>query len=388
MRPIDSIRPYEKNPRVNDRAVARSIELFGFKQPIVVDADGVIIVGHTRWKAAKKLGLTEVPVHVADNLTPEQAKAYRIADNKTNEIADWDMELLPIELGELKAMDIELLDLGFTSSELDRLLPATVGLTDPDDVPEAPAAPTSKRGDVWLLGDHRVMCGDSTSKDDVSSRLLGDRKPFMMVTDPPYGVEYDPEWRAEAGVNKNKEKMGKVQNDDRVDWTDAWRLFPGAVVYCWHDGRHASEVQKSIEAAGFIVRSQIIWAKDRMALSRGDYHWQHEPCWYAVRKGKTARRNDDRSQTTVWNIPARDDSGHGHGTQKPVECMERPIRNHGERGDTIYDPFLGSGTTVIACERTGRVCVGMELDEAYCDVIVQRWEQFTGRKAERQCSAM
>jgi DNA modification methylase len=202
-----------------------------------------------------------------------------------------------------------------------------------------------------------------------------------MVTDPPYGVEYDPEWRMDAGLTGNTARMGKVMNDDRADWTEAWKLFPGDVAYVYHAGVFASTVQRSLEQAGFAIRAQIIWAKDRMALSRGDYHWQHEPCWYAVREGGKGHRTDDRTQTTLWSIPARDDAGHGHGTQKPVECMERPVRNH--LADTVYEPFAGSGTTVIACERTGRACLAMELDPGYCDVVVRRWEEFTGRKAER-----
>jgi DNA modification methylase len=202
-----------------------------------------------------------------------------------------------------------------------------------------------------------------------------------MVTDPPYGVEYDPEWRMDAGLTGNTARMGKVMNDDRADWTEAWKLFPGDVAYVYHAGVFASTVQQSLERAGFAIRAQIIWAKDRLALSRGDYHWQHEPCWYAVREGGKGHRTDDRTQTTLWSIPARDDAGHGHGTQKPVECMERPVRNH--LADTVYEPFAGSGTTVIACERTGRTCMAMELDPGYCDVVVRRWEEFTGRKAER-----
>jgi DNA modification methylase len=185
----------------------------------------------------------------------------------------------------------------------------------------------------------------------------------------------------DAGLTGNTARMGKVMNDDRADWTEAWKLFPGDVAYVYHAGVFASTVQQSLERAGFAIRAQIIWAKDRLALSRGDYHWQHEPCWYAVREGGKGHRTDDRTQTTLWSIPARDDAGHGHGTQKPVECMERPVRNH--LADTVYEPFAGSGTTLIACERTGRACLAMELDPGYCDVIVRRWEEFTGKKAER-----
>ena len=385
LRPLDAVRPYANNPRQNDdavEAVAESIRRFGFRQPIVVDADGVIVAGHTRFRAAQRLGLATVPVHVATDLTPDEVRAYRLADNKTAELASWDDAMLSIELDALRGAGIDWTLLGFDEEELAKLLaPAgTEGLTDPDAVPEKPADPITKPGDLWLLGKHRLLCGDSTSATDVA-RLLDGAIPSLMVTDPPYGVEYDPEWRMDAGLTGNTARMGKVMNDDRADWTEAWKLFPGDVAYVYHAGVFASTVQQSLERAGFAIRAQIIWAKDRLALSRGDYHWQHEPCWYAVREGGKGHRTDDRTQTTLWSIPARDDAGHGHGTQKPVECMERPVRNH--LADLVYEPFAGSGTTVIACERTGRTCLAMELDPGYCDVVVRRWEEFTGRKAER-----
>jgi DNA modification methylase len=385
LRPLDAVRPYANNPRQNDdavEAVAESIRRFGFRQPIVVDADGVIVAGHTRFRAAQRPGLATVPVHVATDLTPDEVRAYRLADNKTAELASWDDAMLSIELDALRGAGIDWTLLGFDEEELAKLLaPAgTEGLTDPDAVPEKPADPITKPGDLWLLGKHRLLCGDSTSGPDVA-RLLDGAVPSLMVTDPPYGVEYDPEWRMDAGLTGNTARMGKVMNDDRADWTEAWKLFPGDVAYVYHAGVFASTVQQSLERAGFAIRAQIIWAKDRLALSRGDYHWQHEPCWYAVREGGKGHRTDDRTQTTLWSIPARDDAGHGHGTQKPVECMERPVRNH--LADLVYEPFAGSGTTVIACERTGRTCMAMELDPGYCDVVVRRWEDFTGRKAER-----
>lgn len=385
LRPLDAVRPYANNPRQNDdavEAVAESIRRFGFRQPIVVDADGVIVAGHTRFRAAQRLGLATVPVHVATDLIADEIRAYRLADNKTAELASWDTSMLSIELDALRGAGIDWTLLGFDEEELAKLLaPAgTEGLTDPDAVPEKPVDPVTKPGDLWLLDRHRLLCGDSTSAADVT-RLLDGAVPTLMVTDPPYGVEYDPEWRMDAGLTGNTARMGKVMNDDRADWTEAWKLFPGDVAYVYHAGVFASTVQQSLERASFAIRAQIIWAKDRLALSRGDYHWQHEPCWYAVREGGKGHRTDDRTQTTLWSIPARDDAGHGHGTQKPVECMERPVRNH--LADTVYEPFAGSGTTVIACERTGRACLAMELDPGYCDVVVRRWEEFTGRKAER-----
>ena len=256
------------------------------------------------------------------------------------------------------------------------------GRKDPDDVPPPPAKPVTQHGDVWILGRHRLLCGDSTKKEDVDRVIGGGEEPAIMVTDPPYGVKYDPSWRAQAGVNKNKKKMGKVENDDQADWSSAWRLFPGDIAYVYHAGARASVVQASLEICELEIRAQIIWAKDRMALSRGDYHWQHEPCWYAVRVGKQGRRTDDRSQTTLWTIPAREDKGHGHGTQKPVECMARPIRNH--NCDVVYDPFMGSGTTIIAAEQTGRKCYGIEIDPVYVDVAVKRWADFTEQDPVRE----
>jgi DNA modification methylase len=384
--PIERVIPYHRNPRVNDAAidaVAASLREFGWRQPIVVDKDGVIIVGHTRWKAAQKLGLAQVPVHVATDLTPDQIQAYRIADNQTATIAEWDFDLLPLELADLQAANFDLSLLGFDQDTLAELLApdGAEGLTDPDDVPAPPEEPTTKHGDLWLLGEHRLVCGDSTKADDVG-KLLEDRRPLLMVTDPPYGVEYDPEWRHQTGLN-NSDRTGKVANDDRVDWTGAYNLFPGDVCYVWHAGRFAAELATGLTASGFEVRNQIIWRKQRFAISRGHYHWQHEPCWYAVRKARSAHWTGNRSQTTVWDIAAKDGTGETrHGTQKPVECMARPIRNHGRIGDEVYDPFLGSGTTIIAAEQLHRRCYGLEIDPAYCDVIVQRYEQFTGTKAE------
>jgi DNA modification methylase len=225
-----------------------------------------------------------------------------------------------------------------------------------------------------------LRCGDSTNAEHVAD-LLQNVQPHLMVTDPPYGVEYDPKWRAQAGINNNKQKMGEVLNDARADWRDAWALFPGDVAYVWHAGKHGSTVQESLEAADFFIRCQIVWAKDRFALSRGDYHWQHEPCWYAVRNTKTGHWAGDRKQSTLWTIKTRDDNGVGHGTQKPVECMRKPIENNSSPGQAVYEPFSGSGTTIIAAETTSRVCYAMELHPPYVDVAVKRWQQFTGKEA-------
>ncbi len=229
------------------------------------------------------------------------------------------------------------------------------------------------------------MCGDSTNPADVS-RLLDGAVPFLMVTDPPYGVSYDPEWRHRSGLNYS-ERTGMVRYDDVFDWTLAYQLFPGTVGYVWHGGVHSGEVAGHLRAAGFEIRTQVIWNKGRLVISRGHYHWKHEPCWYAAREGAKggAKWRGDRSQSTVWDIASRDD-GTGettHGTQKPVECIARPVRHHGGKQDDVYDPFLGSGTTIIAAEQLGRRCYAMELDPRYVDVAVTRWEQFTGQRAER-----
>jgi DNA modification methylase len=259
---------------------------------------------------------------------------------------------------------------------------AKPGLTDPDDVPPLPEKAVTQLGDLLILGEHRLLCGDSTKAEDVG-RLLDGAVPFLMVTDPPYGVEYDPAWRHRSGLN-NSERVGKVSNDDRVDWTDAYRLFPGHVAYVWHAGRFAADLTLNLRDAGFEVRTQIIWRKSRFAIGRGHYHWQHEPAWYAVREGGSAKWCGDRTQSTVWDIDGKDqDAETRHGTQKPVEAMARPVRNHGGKGDDVYDPFLGSGTTVIAAEQLGRRCFAMEVSPQYCDVAVQRWENFTGKKAKR-----
>jgi len=282
-------------------------------------------------------------------------------------------------------MDFDLSLIGFGESELAGLLDKNEGLTDPDSVPETPEDPVTKLGDVWLLGKHRLVCGDSTSADDVAKCLNG-VEPHLMVTDPPYGVEYDANWRNEADRANGKpygaRAVGKVINDGRADWSEAWALFPGDVAYVWHGGNMAHIVAESLIDNGLNIRAQIIWAKNNMVIGRGDYHPKHEPCWYAVRKNKPGQYCGGRKQTTVWNIDKPMKSETGHSTQKPVECMKRPIENNSSPGQAVYDPFLGSGTTLIAAEMTGRSCHGLELHPPYCDVIIKRWQDFTGESAK------
>ncbi len=411
--------PYARNARTHSREqvaqVAASIKEWGWTVPILVDEENMIIAGHCRVLAAEKLGIDEIPVMIAEGWSPAQRKAYVIADNKLAENAGWDDDLLRVELEDLfeEGFDLELT--GFSLGEINDILD-TGDLSGEDDVaPPVPDNPVSRLGDIWLLGRHRLACGDSTSA-DVVQELLDGASPGLMVTDPPYGVSYDPAWRNEK-LNKSSERVGRVLNDDRVDWTPAWKLFPGDVAYVWHTPRSASEVSQSIINSQFEIRSQIIWKKPRFAFSRGHYHWQHETCiyavkpddlpledkddlirslqaiienddyssehdgaWYVVRKNSKACWSGDRRQSTVWEIPVTDDGDKTHhGTQKPLECMGRAIRNH--EIDEVYEPFCGSGTTLIACEILGRTCYAIELDPGYVDVAIERWQNRTGESA-------
>lgn len=384
--PIEKVKPYEKNPRaINDKAigkVAASIKEFGFQQPIVVDRDGVIIVGHTRRKAAELLGLSTVPVVVAD-LPEAKARAYRLADNRTAQETSWLDDILGDELAALKGLDFDLSLTGFDERELDKLLLDDAELARAEETPPVPENPVTVKGDVWILGKHRIVCGDSTVATDVEKALNG-VKPHLMVTDPPYGVVYDASWRDEAlGGKPGGRATGKVKNDDKADWREAWVLFPGDVAYCWHAGLHASSTQSAFEACGFELRAQIIWAKQQFAIGRGHYHVQHEPCFYMVRKkqGSTGHWGGDRSQSTLWKIDKPQKSETGHSTQKPVECMLKPIKNNSSPGQAVYEPFSGSGTTIIAGEMSERSVHAIELNEAYVDVAVLRWQEFASGKA-------
>ena len=392
-RAVEALVPYARNARThNDEQVAQiaaSIKEWGWTTPVLVDETGMLIAGHGRVLAARKLGIAEIPVMVAIGWSEAQKKAYVLADNKLTLNGGWDTDLLKVELSDIQAIGFDLDLIGFSDTELSALLAeATEGLTDPDQTPEPPASPVSVPGDVWVLGNHRIICGSSTDAHTVQT-LLGPVKPHLMVTDPPYGVEYDANWRNEAA--RHSEGMGnraigagavgRVENDDKADWREAWALFPGDVAYVWHAGVHAGTVVDSLGACNFVIRSQIIWAKSNFAISRGDYHWQHEPCWYAVRKGKNGHYGGDRKQTTLWQIPKPQKSETGHSTQKPVECMKRPIENNSSPGQAIYEPFSGSGTTIIAGEMTGRHVYAVELNPAYVDVAVTRWQEFTGQQA-------
>ena len=388
-RSLEALIPYARNARTHSEAqvarIAGSIREFGFNNPVLVDGESGIIAGHGRVLAARLLGLAEVPVIELGHLTEAQKRAYVLADNRLAEQAGWDREVLALELGDLAELGVELGDLGFEGAELDALL----GLGDvagrEEATPEVPEVPISRPGDLWLLGRHRLFCGDATEAAAVA-RLLDGVQPHLMVTDPPYGVSYDPAWRNRAGASETA-RTGKVRNDDRADWRAAWALFPGDVAYVWHGALHGHTVAESLEACGFDIRSQIIWAKERHVLSRGHYHWQHEPLLYAVKSSGKGHWSGDRRQSTLWAIPSRDqDASTVHGTQKPVECMRRPMLNNASRGQAVYEPFCGSGTSLIAAETCQRVCLAMELDPAYVDVAVRRWQDFTGQEARLEGS--
>lgn len=386
------ITPYSRNARAHSAAqiaqIVASITEFGFTNPLLVDENNELIAGHGRLEAAKYLGMPQLPAIVLDGLSAAQKQALRLADNKLALNATWDDDLLRAELAELRDLDFNLGLTGFGEDELLGIFAdRNSGLTDPDDVPEAPAEPTTQPGDVWLLGRHRLVCGDATNEADVALCLAGVR-PHLMVTDPPYGIGYDPAWHVEAaaaGQIKGAGRRGTVglpMNDDRADWADAWILFPGDVAYVWHASMFGAVVAESLAVSRFTLRSQIIWVKASFAIGRGNYHWQHETCWYAVKEGGTGHWQGDSSQSTVWQIEKKT-SDTGHGTQKPVECMRRPIENNSSPGQAVYDPFVGSGTTIIAAEMTGRACHAIEISPAYCDVTIQRWQQFTGQTATR-----
>lgn len=388
----DDLIPYARNSRTHSEAqvakIAASIREFGFLNPIITDGANGIVAGHGRVLAAQKLGLESLPCIEAGHLTDAQRRAYVIADNRLALDAGWDSELLRVELQDLDGQGFDLSLTGFELDELGAFLnepETTEGLTDEDAVPEAPEQPVTVEGDVWLLGRHRLMCGDSTSVDAVE-RLMDRVKPNLMVTDPPYGVNYDPQVGAKrSGIKSGV--TGKVLNDDNADWSDAWALFQGSVAYVWHAGTKSHIVADSLISNGFEIKGQIIWAKTGHILSRTHYNWMHEPCWYVVRGD--ACWQGARDQDSVWRI-GKDRKGEdrqtNHGTQKPVEVMLRPILNNSSAGQAVYEPFCGSGTTLIACEKSGRCCLAMELDPKYCDVIIKRWQDFTGKAAIHEAS--
>jgi DNA modification methylase len=384
--PIAALIPYARNARTHSDAqvsqIAGSIREFGFTNPVLIGADNDIIAGHGRVMAARVLKLDTVPCIRLGHLNELQRRAYVLADNRIALNSGWDEAMLALELTELLVDGLNLESLGFATDELAAMFNQPVeGKTDPDDVPDVQSTPVSAVGDIWLLGGHRIACGSCTDAHTVEAVLVGS-KPHLMVTDPPYGVEYSAAWRDDAlGGKDGGRATGAVENDDVADWSDAWALFPGDVAYVWHASLMTAPVFDSLVSCNFSPRAHLIWAKSSLAISRGHYHWQHEPCWYAVRKGATGHWHGDRKQSTLWSIPKPQKSETGHSTQKPIDCMKRPIENNSAPGDLVYEPFSGSGTTIIAAEMTGRKCMAIELNPAYVDVAIRRWQDFTGKLA-------
>ena len=384
---VETLVPYARNPRNNTAAidaVKASIAEFGFRQPIVVDEMMVVIVGHTRLEAAKQLGLKTVPVHVAEGLTPAQAKAYRIMDNRSHENAEWDDEMLRLEFGDLKLDDFDLAQTGFVSEELDKLLGAeqVEGLTDPDEAPEVPTEPVSRHGDLWILGDHRVLCGDATVLTDVE-KLMDGQLADMAFCDAPYNVDY-----ANAAKNKTLSKDRRILNDALgegfyqflYDTCVNLLMVTKGACYMSMSSSELDTLQRAFKEAGGKWSTFIIWAKNTFTLGRADYQRQYEPILYGWKQGADHFWCGARDQGDVWFVdkPRVNDL---HPTMKPVELIERAITNSSKSRDIVLDLFGGSGTTLIAAERTGRSSRLMELDPRYVDVIVRRWQEYTGGTA-------
>jgi DNA modification methylase len=425
LRTLSEIRPYPGNPRINDQAVAAvaaSIRAFGFRQPLVVDEQGVILVGHTRYKAAIELGLERVPVHVAVGLTPAQAKAYRLADNQTATLSSWDEERLSLELAELHQLDFDLPLTGFSEDELLRLLEPTggSGLTDPDDVPEPPDEPTTQPGDLWLLGNHRLLCGDAAQSGDVD-RLLAGARIHLVNTDPPYNVGVEPRSNnaiaaglssfqarrprssararnreeVKAGANRLRAKDRRLANDYLSDEAfqrllAAWFgniarvLQPGRAFFIWGGYSNIANYPPVLRATGLYFSQTIIWVKEHPVLTRKDFMGDHEWCFYGWREGAAHHFYGPHNATDVWSVKKINPQNMVHLTEKPTELATRAMQYATRAGENILDLFAGSGSSLIAAEQTCRRAFLLELDPLYCDVIVTRWEQFTGKKAERE----
>jgi DNA modification methylase len=385
---IAELKEYEHNPRkIGNKELEKltsHIKEDGYHQRIIVNNDYTIIGGHQRKKALLASGYTEdsmIDVLIADRLLSEkELDRINVRDNLP--FGEYDFDILS------SRFDLEtLVDFGMPGDMLIGFGEENILNNDEFDTSDLPTEPKSKLGDLYMLGNHRLLCGDSTNAQHVS-RLLDGANPILMVTDPPYGVSYQPEWRNNIGdAHGVARNTGKVLNDDRYDWSEAYSLFAGDVAYVWHSSRYTHKFAENIESCGFELINLIIWSKQHFALSRGDYHHQHEPLWYAVKKGKQHNWQGKRDQATIWEIDNNNygastkEEQTGHGTQKPLECMLRPILNNSEVGQGVYDPFGGSGTTLIACEKSKRSCYMMELSPAYVDLIVNRWEKETGEKA-------
>jgi len=429
LRPTDSVTPYDQNPRVNDGAVdavAASLREFGFRQPIVVDTDGVIVVGHTRWKAAKKLGLTTLPVHVARELTPAQAKAYRLADNSTGSIASWDYDLLPVEIAALDDLGFDVSLLGFSDEELGEILApkGNPGLTDPDDIPDPPDEAETRPGDLWVLGEHRLLCGSSGEAADVD-RLLDGARIHLVNTDPPYNVRVEPRsnnaiaaglssfpsasppggthhqrFDAARAPGKVKGTHAKLRAKDRPLANDfvsdghfdellaAWFgtiarvLIPGGAFYVWGGYANCGNYPPVLKRCGLYFSQAVIWVKEHPVMTRKDFMGNHEWCFYGWREGAGHKFYGPANIPDVWSVKKMHHSKTIHLTEKPVELAARAIAYSSKPGENVLDLFGGSGSTLIACEQHGRRAFLMELDPLYCDQIKMRYESFSGKKAE------
>lgn len=409
MWPIDRPRPYPGNPRLNDNAVAAvadSLKEFGFRQPVVVDADEIVIVGHTRLKAARKLGLTEVPVHVATDLSPEQIRAYRLADNKTAEIAEWNMELLPIELMGLTEIGYDLKLAGFDPDEVAKIMGKQMieGETAPDDVPAPPDQAVTEPGDLWILGNHRLLCGDSSKPADLD-RLLNGAPIHLVNTDPPYNVKVEPRSNNAVAAGQSsfaaqgKATHKKLRAKDRPlandfitdeafdDLLDAWFgnmarvLEPGRAFYCWGGFSNCGNYPPVLKAHGLYFSQAIIWVKEHPVLTRKDFMGNHEWCFYGWKEGAAHKYYGPHNATDVWSVKKVNPQSMEHLTQKPAELAVRAIQYSTVQGENVLDLFGGSGSTLIGAEQTGRNAFLMELDPLYADVIVDRYQRFSGKPA-------
>jgi site-specific DNA-methyltransferase (adenine-specific) len=402
--PIEKLLPYARNPRKNDHAVEKAaswIREFGFRVPILAKSDGTIIDGHLRLKAAKKLGMKELPVTNADDMSEVQIKAFRLSVNKMSELADWDDDLLKLELEELDNLQYDIDSLDFKDIDFEKSNTGTDGLTDPDEVPEVPQNVFGvKRGDVWLLGNHRIMCGDSTSEDDVKN-LMDGKVADMVWTDPPYNVALGMDETAEQAKARGRRTDGLVVKNDNMSDTD-FREFllivfknyinstkKGGAIYVAHADIEGYNFRGAMRDAGWMVKQCLIWVKSSLVMGRQDYQWRHEPILYGWKEGAAHTWFSDRKQSTVMEFdkPSRNEF---HPTMKPVELVEYNVKNSSKSGELIIDFFSGSGSgsgsgsTLIACEKTGRTCYGMELDEHYVSVIIKRWQDFTGKTAIKE----
>lgn len=373
---IDEIKMYENNPRNNDSAVeyvVNSIKEFGFKVPIVLDKNNVIVAGHTRYKAAKLLNITEIPCIIADDLSDEQVKAFRLIDNKAAELASWDIDLLNLELENIKDIDMELFNF-----EISNILDNVV---DDEYEVELPESPKTKRGNIYKLGNHYLMCGDSTNADDVK-KLMNNQLADLIVTDPPYNVNY--EGKTDGNLKIMNDNM---ENDQFYSFLESAfiNLYDfikdGGSIYVFHADTEGLNFRKAMISSGFKLAECLVWVKNAFVMGRQDYHWKHEPILYGWKPGASHYFINDRSQSTVleFDKPARNEE---HPTMKPIDLIAYLINNSSKKDEIVLDLFGGSGTTIIACEQTNRNAFIMELDPRYCDVIVDRWEKFTNQKAE------